>query len=62
MCGILGCWTSRSLNKELLRATLSSMHHSGPDDCGVVVDTRGSIGITRLSIIEREIGQATDLE
>jgi asparagine synthase (glutamine-hydrolysing) len=57
MCGILGCWTSRPLNEQLLRTALGSMHHRGPDDCGVLVDTAVSIGMTRLSIIDLEGGR-----
>jgi len=57
MCGILGCWTPRPLNEELLRTALSSMHHRGPDDCGVLVDKAVSIGMTRLSILDLEGGR-----
>jgi asparagine synthase (glutamine-hydrolysing) len=57
MCGILGCWTPRPFDKQLLNAALSSMHHRGPDDCGVLVDTPVSIGMTRLSIIDLEGGR-----
>ena len=57
MCGILGCWTPRPFDKQLLSTALGSMHHRGPDDCGVLVDTPVSIGMTRLSIIDLEGGR-----
>ena len=33
------------------------MHHRGPDDCGTLIDTPVSIGMTRLSIIDLEGGR-----
>jgi asparagine synthase (glutamine-hydrolysing) len=33
------------------------MHHRGPDDCGILIDTPVSIGMTRLSIIDLEGGR-----
>jgi asparagine synthase (glutamine-hydrolysing) len=57
MCGIVGCWAPRPLNEQLLRTVLDSMHHRGPDDCGMLFDTPVSIGMTRLAIIDLEGGR-----
>ena len=56
MCGILGCWATRPLNREHLRTALGSMRHRGPDDCGIFMDEPVSIGMARLAIIDLEGG------
>ena len=57
MCGILGCWTRRPFDRQLLNTALGSMRHRGPDDCGVLFDAPVSLGMTRLSIIDLEGGR-----
>ena len=55
MCGIVGIW---SFNGQIERGVLSSMNeallHRGPDDSGLYMDSRRSLGLghTRLSILD----------
>lgn len=49
MCGIIGInWN----DKDLIGNLVSLLHRRGPDDRGVFVDNRLSLGHTRLSIID----------
>jgi asparagine synthase (glutamine-hydrolysing) len=57
MCGILGCWTLRPFDRQLFTTALGLMRHRGPDDCGFLVDTPVSMGMTRLAIIDVEGGK-----
>src|SRR3989338_7011922 len=49
MCGICGFnWQ----DEKLLKAMTASLHHRGPDGHGFYVDSKISLGHTRLSIID----------
>lgn len=49
MCGIAGFnWTGQ----ESIEKMVDTLHHRGPDDRGVYLDTNTSLGHTRLSILD----------
>ncbi len=58
MCGILGGWWQRPPAKldDILGQAVRSLHHRGPNDCGLNLDTiadgRLALGHTRLSILD----------
>ena len=59
MCGIVGYWNqSNNLDLKLLKNNLKKMvvtlHHRGPDDTGIWIDSSNGIGLghKRLSIID----------
>lgn len=54
MCGIVGFVGER--NDEALFAMRDAIRHRGPDDCGIAVDGRVSLGHRRLAIIDRDGG------
>src|SRR5215213_3015528 len=49
MCGICGVWGE---GRADVRAMISTMHHRGPDDSGVLEDGNVTLGMTRLAIID----------
>lgn len=54
MCGI--CGTAGFEDKNLLNKMCAVMHHRGPDDSGMFLDTGVGLGHRRLSIIDLEGG------
>lgn len=58
MCGILGGWWQRSPSRldDILGQAVRSLHHRGPDDCGLNLDAVAggslALGHTRLSILD----------
>lgn len=64
MCGIAGILKS-SPDADVLRQRLFRMqialHHRGPDDSGLWLNSKGSIGLahTRLSILDLSPGGAS---
>lgn len=54
MCGIIAEFSPVGVDDTALRSGLASMHHRGPDDCGVWFseDRRCGLGHRRLSIID----------
>lgn len=50
MCGICGIWGQS--DQPAVSAMVDAMHHRGPDDSGVFVDEKVSLGMTRLAIID----------
>lgn len=54
MCGIVGFVGER--NDAALLAMRDALLHRGPDDCGMTVDGRVSLGHRRLAIIDRAGG------
>ncbi|HZI47580.1 MAG TPA: asparagine synthase (glutamine-hydrolyzing), partial [Pyrinomonadaceae bacterium] len=54
MCGICGVWGKE--DRGAVNRMVAAMHHRGPDDCGVFSDSRASLGMTRLAIIDPTSG------
>jgi asparagine synthase (glutamine-hydrolysing) len=54
MCGIAGSYPGSHSDK--VRVGIARINHRGPDDSGVIDLTSGSLGHTRLSIIDVENG------
>ncbi|MGH9844649.1 MAG: asparagine synthase (glutamine-hydrolyzing) [Blastocatellia bacterium] len=54
MCGICGIWGAD--HSQAVGAMVRAMHHRGPDDHGVFADTRISLGMARLAIIDTGTG------
>lgn len=56
MCGFVGIFSSPPflLQEDKLRMALATVHHRGPDDAGVFIDTAHGIGFmhARLSILD----------
>jgi asparagine synthase (glutamine-hydrolysing) len=50
MCGICGIWGHP--NPAKTDRMVAAMHHRGPDDSGVYVDSNISFGMTRLAVID----------
>ena len=55
MCGICGFYAPE--NKSLLRKMTDSLFHRGPDSSGFYSDIHCSLGMRRLSIIDKANGQ-----
>jgi asparagine synthase (glutamine-hydrolysing) len=55
MCGIVGI--SGSANLADLKLMLNAIHHRGPDDEGIFVNTQISLGMRRLAIVDIFSGQ-----
>jgi len=61
MCGICGIidFSGRTTNKAqqetLTRRMLKRMHHRGPDHHDVISDTVATLGVARLSILDRSV-------
>ena len=53
MCGICGF---NFENKNLIRKMSEQLIHRGPDDYGYYLDSKVSLGIRRLSIIDLKTG------
>ena len=54
MCGICGVWGKE--DRGAVNRMVAAMHHRGPDDSGVFSDSRASLGMTRLAIIDPTSG------
>lgn len=55
MCGITGIINlngNRSFDRELITAMTETMVHRGPDDSGIYIDDRATLGHRRLTIID----------
>ena len=50
MCGICGIWGS--CNSEVINSMVSELQHRGPDDSGIFMDEKISLGMRRLAIID----------
>ncbi len=50
MCGICGLWGSP--DSERTEQMVAAMHHRGPDDSGMYVDSNISLGMARLAVID----------
>lgn len=60
MCGIIGVFAKReAVTPDLLRASVSQLHHRGPDSRGYWTHSNGSIGMghARLSVIDLDTGE-----
>ena len=60
MCGICGIYNFRSnelASETIVRKMMDAMEHRGPDDEGVYTNGPLSIGMRRLSIIDRATGK-----
>jgi asparagine synthase (glutamine-hydrolysing) len=55
MCGICGVWNFSA--DELVGSMLKRMHHRGPDENGILTAEKGSLGHSRLSIMDPEHGK-----
>ncbi len=54
MCGLAGLWSKRPPEPALLARMAGALHHRGPDDEGVWIDTEAGIGLAhrRLAIVD----------
>ncbi|MEO7813879.1 MAG: asparagine synthase (glutamine-hydrolyzing) [Sphingomicrobium sp.] len=54
MCGIAGLWSKGSPDPALLKRMALAIHHRGPDDDGVWIDSDAGLGLAhrRLSIVD----------
>ena len=52
MCGILGVFSEKEINKENFNSALKLIRHRGPDDHGIYSDNFIVLGHNRLSIID----------
>ncbi len=50
MCGICGIWGKT--DKPAVNAMVDAMYHRGPDDNGTYFDSKVSLGMTRLAILD----------
>ncbi len=50
MCGICGIWGKN--NKSAVDSMVKAMRHRGPDDNGTYFDSKISLGMTRLAILD----------
>ncbi len=59
MCGIAGFINQKKIydNNHLLNAMLTRIWHRGPDECGLYLSDKASLGNVRLSIIDLASGQ-----
>ena len=57
MCGILGSWTTRSVESDVADGALSAIFHRGPDDEGRLVDGNVFLGMRRLAVIDLQGGR-----
>ena len=51
MCGILGIYSKRIIDKKLFSKSLNSLKYRGPDETKKINKTNFAIGFNRLSII-----------
>lgn len=56
ICGFIGDKRETEQRKETLEGMMGALRHRGPDDSGVYMDEKASIGFCRLSIIDVENG------
>jgi asparagine synthase (glutamine-hydrolysing) len=52
MCGIYGQISTSRIDRNDFKKNLSKLHHRGPDDSGIFIDTNIAFGHTRLSILD----------
>ena len=54
MCGIAGWYrrSGRQVDRRLLEAQCTALHHRGPDDYGLLLDRDFGFGMRRLSILD----------
>jgi asparagine synthase (glutamine-hydrolysing) len=52
LCGVIDFRENKRSNGELVRGMTATLHHRGPDDCGVFEDGPATLGHARLSIID----------
>lgn len=55
MCGILGCFDSKTtISKKILKPMIERLSHRGPDNLEIFIDTNLNVGLghTRLSIVD----------
>lgn len=57
MCGIVGGIGPQAPGSELLGAQLKSIEHRGPDDSGVYLNNKVSLGMCRLAVVEVKDGK-----
>lgn len=50
MCGICGIWGKR--DEPAVNSMIDAMYHRGPDDNGTYFDSKISLGMTRLAILD----------
>ena len=50
MCGICGIWGE--VGQISLERMVTAMHHRGPDDFGILIQSEVGLGMTRLSILD----------
>lgn len=52
MCGIYGQISTSKIDRNDFKKNLLKMHHRGPDNSGIFIDTNIAFGHTRLSILD----------
>jgi len=58
MCGIAGIYSrSGEVDRDLLRAMVSQLHHRGPDGSGEHFNQHVGLGMRRLAIVDVENGE-----
>src|SRR5215468_9721797 len=60
MCGLVGIFDThgrREVSRELLSRMNETLHHRGPDECGLHLEPGLGLGHRRLSIIDLSTGQ-----
>ena len=56
MCGIIGYTNNVSNNQSVIENMLQKISHRGPDDQGYYQDSKITLGMRRLSIIDLDSG------
>src|SRR5690349_11301023 len=60
MCGLVGIFDihgRREVSRELLSRMNETLHHRGPDECGLHLEPGLGLGHRRLSVIDLSTGQ-----
>ena len=54
MCGIVGCWDIKGVERPIVERMAMRLQHRGPDDAGVWLNEEGSLALAhrRLSIVD----------
>ena len=52
MCGILGLFSNKEIDKKRFESDLLKLNHRGPDDHGIYFEKNIALGHTRLSILD----------
>lgn len=55
MCGIAGCISKKSINRDKFEKMVDVIEHRGPDDRGTYYDTGVALGHRRLAIIDLSV-------